>query len=404
MSAGEVETHDDVIARNRRMSLALLFVELLFIGAIGAIVAAVIGVGITGVAIGFAVAIAVDVMAWILAMRATISMTRAVETPVEQAPMLHDVIEGLCIATGLPKPKVYTVDDRAPNAFAFGRSPERAGIAVTSGLLTIMSRRELEGVLAHEISHIRNRDIQVNTLAVTTVGVLAASGDVCARAAWFTDLEGEVPGGFFIMIGMAVVSGVLAFAARLLSFAVSRHREELADASAAAIVTPGGLRKALEKLEADNTVVGHLSRATAHLWIVPPLELGGPSRRARTNKLFDTHPPLAERIEILRQLEGLDPKARGPVDLNAAGQRVDLAPKGLQSPPPIEPADASPQWVDPGYRSRFVTPKKVVRPPIGKSAGWYHIDDQTLRYWQGIAWSSLFATWDGTKWVHQHND
>jgi hypothetical protein len=204
------------------------------------------------------------------------------------------------------------------------------------------------------------------------------------------------------MIGMAIVSGFLAFAARLLSFAVSRHREELADASAAAIVTPGGLRKALEKLEADDTVVHRLSRATAHLWIVPPLELGGRSRRARTNDLFDTHPPIAERIEILRQLEGLDPKVRGPVDLDAAGRRVDLAHQVLQ-PTPIEPADASPQWVDPGYRSRFGKPKRFVRAPTGKPAGWYHVDDQTLRYWQGITWSSLFATWDGTKWVPGSN-
>jgi heat shock protein HtpX len=196
VSAGEIETHDDLIARNRRITWGLLVVELLFIGAIGAIVAVVIGAGITGVAVGFAVAIAVDLFSWMLAMRATISMTRAVETSAAQAPMLHDLIEGLCIATGLPKPKVYIVEDRAPNASAFGRSPKRAGIAVTSGLLTLMSRRELEGVLAHEISHIRNGDMQVNTLAVTTVGVLAASGDVCARAAWFTDLEGEVPNGF----------------------------------------------------------------------------------------------------------------------------------------------------------------------------------------------------------------
>ena len=103
-------------------------------------------------------------------MRATISLTHAVEVTPEQAKVLHDVVEGLCIRTGLPKPKVYIVDDPAPNAFAFGRSPKRAGVAVTSGLLNLMSRRELEGVLAHEMSHIRNRDVQVTTLAVTTVG------------------------------------------------------------------------------------------------------------------------------------------------------------------------------------------------------------------------------------------
>jgi heat shock protein HtpX len=314
--------------------------------------------------------------------------------------MLHDVVEGLCLATGLPMPKLYLVDDRAPNAFSFGRSPERAGIAVTSGLLTVMSRRELEGVLAHEISHIRNGDVQIDTLAVTTVGVLAAGADVFARAAWFPDLDGQEADGFLIVLTLALVAALAAFAARLLSLAVVRHREELADASAAAIVSPTGLRKALEKLEADDTVIDHLSRATSHLWIVTPLQRGGPSRRARTNRLFDSHPPIAERIARLRQLEGLDPDQRGPVDLDSSGHVVDLV-WHASVPQAIEPADDAPQFADPGYRSRFVTPKPVLRPPVGKPAGWYHVDAKTLRYWQGVIWLDWYAIWDGARWVHQ---
>ena len=151
----------------------MLAVEFLLVGALGSAIGLLLTRSlVAGIAIGAAVAILVDLIAWAFAVRATIALTKAVEVTPEQAPVLHNVIEGLCIATGLPKPKVYIVDDPAPNAFAFGRSPERSGVAVTSGLLNLMSRRELEGVLAHELSHVRNRDVQVTTLAVTTVGLL----------------------------------------------------------------------------------------------------------------------------------------------------------------------------------------------------------------------------------------
>ena len=125
--------------------------------------------------------------------------------------MLYDVIEGLCIRTGLPKPKVYIVDDPAPNAFAFGRSPRTSGVAVTTGLLNLMSRRELEGVLAHEMSHIRNRDVQVTTLAVTTVGILVAVAEIAARASWFADWGDDNDDGAIVLIAIAALAGVLAF-------------------------------------------------------------------------------------------------------------------------------------------------------------------------------------------------
>lgn len=392
------ETHTDLIARNRRISWALLAGELLVISALGAFVAVLLDTGWAGVAIGVSVALVVDLVAWAFAVRATISATRAHEVSTAEQPMLHDLVEGLCIATGVPKPKLYVVDDRAPNACAFGRSPERAGIAVTTGLLALLSRRELEGVLAHELSHIRNGDVLVETLAVTTVGVVAVFGDVFARTSFVADLDDDDSSAFLVAILTWTVTGVLAFAARLLAFGVSRQREELADASAAATVSPTGLRKALEKLEVDNTVVEHLSRSTAHLWFVPPLELGDRSRRARTNRLFETHPPIGERIATLRALEGLDPDARGPVDRDAVGQAVELTHLAPQ-PKPIEPADTAPQWAEPAYTPRFGTAPKFVRTPVGQPAGWYHVDDDTLRYWQGTLWTHLFASWDGTKWI-----
>jgi len=320
-----------------------------------------------------------------------------VQVTPEQAPVLHNVVEGLCIATGLPKPKVYIVDDPAPNAFAFGRSPSKAGVAVTSGLLNLMSRRELEGVLAHELSHIRNRDVQVTTLAVTTVGLLVVVADISARASFFADWgDNNNDGGAFLLIAVAAIAGALAFGARLLSLAISRHREELADTSAVAIVSPDGLRRALEKLESDHTVLHHVSRATAHLWLVAPLHKEGNARHARANRLFDTHPPLDERIAILRKLEGLDPNGRGPVDETSTGVPVDLA--QLAASTELRTArgtGATPAPLIPDGAAATVT----TATPAGNPPGWYHVDRQTLRYWDGTNWTGWNAAWNGRRWV-----
>ena len=408
MSNSDPVTHDDLIAQNRRTSVIMLATEFLLVGVLGAVIGLLLTRSIgAGIAVGTAVAIAVDAIAWSLAVRTTLSLTHAVEVTPEQAPVLHNVIEGLCIATGLPKPKVYIVDDPAPNAFAFGRSPKNAGVAVTSGLLNLMSRHELEGVLAHEMSHVRNRDIQVSTLAVTTVGVLVAVAEISARGSFFADWgdSDDSGGSAFVLIAVAVLAAILAFGARLLSFAISRHREELADTSAVAIVSPDGLRKALEKLEADHTVTHHVARATAHLWIVTPLELAGKTRKAKTNNLFDTHPPIAERIAILRRLEGLDPDGRGPVDATITGVPVDLAQlydSAQRRNQPIEPADGS-DAQEVARRALATIPgwvaKDTVAAPVGKPPGWYHVNETTLQYWQGVSWTSWTATWDGKRWV-----
>ena len=260
----------------------MLAVEFLLVAVLGAAIGVLITRNVAaGIVIGATVAVIVDAIAWAVAVRATISLTHAVEVGPEQAKVLHDVIEGLCIRTGLPKPKVYIVDDPAPNAFAFGRSPKNAGVAVTSGILNLMSRRELEGVLAHEMSHVQNRDVQVSTLAVTTVGVLVATAEISARGSFFSSWgDNDNNGGALVLFAVAVLAGFLAFGARLLSFGISRHREELADTSAASLVSPDGLRRALEKLEADHTVLHHVSRATAHLWITTPLHMEGKGRHA----------------------------------------------------------------------------------------------------------------------------
>ncbi len=378
----------------------MLALEFLFVGILGAAIGFLVTrQPVAGVAIGATIAIAIDLIGWLIAVRATISLTRAVQVSASQAPVLHNVIEGLCIATGLPKPKVYIVDDPAPNAFAFGRSPKNSGVAVTSGLLNLMSRRELEGVLAHELSHVRNRDVQVTTLAVTTVGVLVVVADMSARASWFADWGDDDNGGAFLLIAVAAIAGILAFGARMLSFAISRHREELADTSAVALVSPDGLRRALEKLEADHTVLHHVSRATAHLWLVAPLHTEGKGRHAKSNRLFDTHPPLAERIAILRKLEGLDPNERGPVDQTSTGVPVDLA--KLAASTDLRTTRGSGALVTPLVDSTGAsnTATPVGATPTGHPPGWYPLDAQTLRYWDGNAWSEWTAAWNGRRWV-----
>jgi len=400
-------THVELIAKNRRTSLIMLATEFLLIGILGAAIGILVSRSVpVGILVGVTVAIVVDVIGWAFAVRATIALTRAVEVTPNDAKVLHDVIEGLCIRTGLPKPRVYIVDDPAPNAFAFGRSPEKSGVAVTTGLLNLMSRRELEGVLAHELSHIRNRDVQVTTLAVTTVGILVAVAEIAARASWFADWgDDDNGGGAAALIAVAILAGILAFGARILSLAISRHREELADVSAAELVSPDGIRKALEKLEADHTVVHHVSRATAHLWLVAPLHNEGDDKHAKLNRMFDSHPPLDERIAILRRLEGLDPNGRGPVDDTVTGVPVDLqyltdssdlrtqrAPAlvgGLPVNTPTAPA-ANPTADD----APMAIPKPGASPP-----GWFRRDATTLRYWNGNVFTDWTATWNGTRWV-----
>ncbi len=241
-----------------------------------------------------------------------LAMSRAKPAdPIEHA-RLHNLVEGLCIASGLPKPRVYVVEDAAPNAFATGRNPKHAAIAVTTGLLEKMNRVELEGVLAHELSHIKNYDILITTLAVTMVGAIVLLADLSMRMMWFggvrssgNDRDGDRGGGFGPLMVVGLVLLITApLAAKLMQFAMSRRREMLADVSGVGMTRyPPGLISALEKLRDDSTVVTSASRATAHLWIESPLaRIESEGTHTRLNRMFDTHPPLEERIEALREL------------------------------------------------------------------------------------------------------
>jgi heat shock protein HtpX len=235
-------------------------------------------------------------------------VSRARPATVEEHPRLHNIVEGLCIAGGLPKPRLYIIEDDAPNAFATGRNPRHAAVAVTTGLLAKLNRIELEGVLAHELSHVKNYDILVSTLAVTLVGVVAILADLGIRLVWFgggrrgDDSRGG-PAALFALIGFALLI-MSPLIARAMQAAVSRRRETLADVSGVELTRyPPGLIAALEKLRDDQTVVASASHATAHLWIEQPLaRTKEEGRLSRLNRMFDTHPPLEERIALLREL------------------------------------------------------------------------------------------------------
>lgn len=233
--------------------------------------------------------------------------------PVEYA-RLHNLVEGLCIAGGLPKPRLYIVDDPAPNAFATGRNPEHAAVAVTTGLLAKMNRVELEGVLAHELSHVKNYDILVSTIAVTMVGVVAILADIGVRMLWwgggrrpYGDRDQHNAGAGLLLIPAILLLVLAPVVAKAMQAAVGRRRESLADVSGVELTRyPPGLISALEKLRDDSTVVAAHSRATAHLWIEEPAprddEEGRVSFLNRLNRMFATHPPLDERIAALREL------------------------------------------------------------------------------------------------------
>ena len=267
----------------------------------------IIGYGPVGVVIAVVIAAGLAIGSYWKSDEIALRMSGAQPASVEEYPRLHNIVEGLCIAAGLPKPRLYVIQDDAPNAFATGRDPKHAAIAATTGLLDKMNRIELEAVLAHELSHVKNYDILVSTLAVTMVGAVALLSDIGIRSLWFGGgrrSRDDNSGGGIVMI-LALVFLVLApIVAKIMQLAVSRRRETLADFSAVEITRyPPGMVSALEKLRDDQTVVHSGSRATAHLWIEQPMAREKEEGSfARLNRLFDTHPPLDERIAALREL------------------------------------------------------------------------------------------------------
>jgi heat shock protein HtpX len=233
-----------------------------------------------------------------------LTMTGAKLITREDAPELFNVIEEVVIASGLPMPKVAIVEDTAPNAFATGRNPDHALIAFTTRILEVMDRDELQGVIAHEMSHVANRDTLVSAVAASTAGAIAILSDFLTRMMFFggrRERENQNPLALVLSLVILMLAPI---AAMLLKSAISRKREALADATAVSYTrNPAGLRKALEVLASDTTVVRQKSNAVAHIWIESPLD------GQTVSKLFSTHPPIQERIATLKAMESLGPTA-----------------------------------------------------------------------------------------------
>ena len=302
-------------AANRRNSLLLM----LSVAVVLAVFGFAIGFGTSGRLDGGLLAIAgALVLSVVLSLGSyyagdslVLAASQAHEVSEQQAPELMNVVRELSIAAAVPMPRVYLIDDSAPNAFATGRDPAHASIAVTSGLLAKLDREELQGVIGHELSHVGNLDIRFALLVGVLVGSIALLADMFIRYTWMSgrsrsrDDRGGGGGAQALIFVVALVLAILApIFARLVQLAVSRQREYLADATAVALTrNPAGLERALAKISGDTEVLEAANRATQHLYLVNPIK----KLEERSKGLFSTHPPIIERINRLRALHGARP-------------------------------------------------------------------------------------------------
>ena len=290
---------------NIRKTWLLMTVFFLVVMTIGWVFSQIYGnPGILVFAVIFSVIMSVGSYWW--SDRIVIATTGAKPLPEDVGREVHNIVENLCITAGLPKPRLYIVNSPQPNAFATGRNAEHAVVAVTTGILKIMNRTELEGILAHEMSHIGNRDMLISTVVVVLVGFIQLLSDMFLRSMFW----GGVGGGnrdnnsshaVFLVIG--IVLAILApIAGILMQLAVSRRREYLADTSGALLTRyPEGLASALEKLAQDHTPMKQANHATAHLWLDDPYQ-GKEKKMSFITKIFMTHPPIEDRIKRLREM------------------------------------------------------------------------------------------------------
>jgi heat shock protein HtpX len=288
----------DAIEANKRNSIILIAVMFAIFLAMVAAVSYVFDIGICGPALGFFALMIYTLGAYFAGDSVILSMSGAREAKKEQYPFLYNVVEGLAIASNIPMPRLYVIEDQSPNAFATGRDPKHASVAVTTGLLKLMKREELEGVLAHEISHIANYDIRFAMIAVVFAGAIALLGEFAWRMMVYGGggrSRGRGGGGILIIIALFFVILAPIFAT-LVRFAISRQREYLADANGARMTRyPEGLASALEKIRNAGIPTGAANDTTASLYFSNPFP----------NKLgfvFATHPPIDERIKKLRSM------------------------------------------------------------------------------------------------------
>jgi heat shock protein HtpX len=288
--------------KNIRLTWLYIFGFLLFVIAIGYVFSAAMNnSAILVIAVLFSVFMSFASYWW--SDKMVLAMSGAKVVTHEDGRQIYHIVENLCITAGLPTPKIYVINDPSPNAFATGRDPEHAVICLTSGIIEKLDKAELEGVIAHELSHVGNRDILLSTVIVVLVGFVALLAGFFRRWSFFgggrrsNDNEGGQLG--LILFVIAIILSILApVAAMLIQLAISRKREYLADADGALLTRyPEGLARALEKISADPTPMQHANEATAHLFIANPF------KGKKISSLFQTHPPIAERVKRLRGMD-----------------------------------------------------------------------------------------------------
>ena len=294
------------IEANRRSTGLLMFLFILLVAGTVEVFALALGLGPEAAIVTMVLSSIFVLLSYRYSDRMVLAISEAREVTPQQNQELYRLVENLCIGAGLPMPKLYIINDTAPNAFATGRDPQHATIVVTKGLLSKLEKLELEGVLAHELSHIRNYDIRLMSLVVMLVGLVALVADFFLRWTWYgagrRDRyrgKGEGAGGAILLAAALILAILVPIIAQALRFAISRRREFLADASGALITRyPEGLALALEKISRDKEPLEVANKATAHLYIANPLK----DHTSWLNNLFSTHPPIEERIKALRSM------------------------------------------------------------------------------------------------------
>jgi heat shock protein HtpX len=301
------------IAANKRKTVLLIFGAIVLLGAVGYVLGLWYGgsgSGVFGLVGAVALALVLSLGSFFGGDRLVLASTRAREVTPQEQPRLHNIVEGLSIAAGIPKPRVYLIPEQAPNAFATGRNPEHSSVAVTEGLLSTMNRVELEGVIGHELSHVVDRDILVGTIVATLVGAVVLISEFFMRSWWWGGVRGrrggDRSGGGIEAIIFAVGLALLVLApiiGQIVRLAVSRQREFLADAQGALLTRyPPGLASALRKIGAASGIpMRSANNATAHLWLNQPSRIRGEGM-GPLEKLFNTHPPIEERIRRLEEM------------------------------------------------------------------------------------------------------
>jgi heat shock protein HtpX len=312
-------TFYDQISKNKWKSALLVSVFIVIILGLGFAVGYIWGFdyAIIGLTIAAIIATIMSLVSYYNSDKIALSSAGARQVTREEFPYYVNTVEGLAIAAGLPPPRTFIIETPAMNAFATGRNPEHAAIAVTTGLLEKCNRLELEGVLAHEMSHIGNYDIRLMCMVVVLVGLLVIFANVVVRMVFLggmfgdSDRGGGGEGGGIVQLVILLVGLVFLILSpiigQLLQLSISRKREYLADASGAKLTRyPEGLASALEKLTVDAKPFQRASNATAHLFIVQPFKKEAKAQRRSKSSLFDTHPPIDERIKRLHQMSGME--------------------------------------------------------------------------------------------------